>query len=119
MKKVRKEMPKQSGFLKKQQEKEDAALMMGIQIGVQYAIDTLNISMNEGPGWGYDRQMNLMEIWRKNRQFYKPSLDFRDVECDVYREKMDKAIKKIVSDKGEFYPFEERYPSLKKVRYTK
>ena len=32
---------KQSGLMQRQQEREDAALMAGIRIGVQYAIDTL------------------------------------------------------------------------------
>ena len=45
---------KQSGLMQRQQEREDAALMAGIRIGVQYAIDTLNISLNEADGWGYD-----------------------------------------------------------------
>lgn len=76
-------MPKQSGLLRRQQEREDAALRAGIRIGVQYAIDTLNISLNEADGWGYDRQMRLMEVWRDNRQFYRDALDHREAEADV------------------------------------
>ena len=110
---------KQSGLLQRQQEREDAALRAGIRIGVQYAIDTLNISLNEADGWGYDRQMRLMKIWRDNRQFYKEALDYRRKEADVYREKLDKGLITVIGGKAELIPFPERYPDLKAVRYDR
>ena len=112
-------MGKQSGFLLRQREREDAALRAGIRIGVQYAIDTLNISLNEADGWGYDRQMRLMEIWRANRQFYMDALDFRKAEADVYRDKLDKGLISVIGGKAELIPFPERYPDLKAVRYDR
>lgn len=112
-------MPKQSGLLRRQQEREDAALRVGIRIGVQYAIDTLNISLNETDGWAYDRQMRLMEIWRDNRQFYKKALDCRDAEADVYRDKLDKGLITVIGGKAELIPFPERYPDLRPVRYDR
>lgn len=110
---------KQSGLMQRQQEREDAALIAGIRIGVQYAIDTLNISLNEADGWGYDRQMRLMEIWRSNRQFYKAALNCRDVEADVYRDKLDKGLLAVIGKKAALIPFRERYPDLKPVRYDR
>ena len=110
---------KQSGLMQRQQEREDAALMAGIRIGVQYAIDTLNISLNEADGWGYDRQMRLMEIWRSNRQFYKAALNCREVESDVYRDKLDRGLITVIGGKGALIPFRERYPDLKPVRYDR
>lgn len=110
---------KQSGLMQRQQEREDAALMAGIRIGVQYAIDTLNISLNEADGWGYDRQMRLMEIWRSNRQFYKAALNCREVESDVYRDKLDKGLITVIGGKSALIPFRERYPDLKPVRYDR
>ena len=110
---------KQSGLMQRQQEREDAALMAGIRIGVQYAIDTLNISLNEADGWGYDRQMRLMEIWRSNRQFYKAALNCRDVESDVYRDKLDRGLIAVIGGKAALIPFRERYPDLKPVRYDR
>lgn len=112
-------MPKQSGLLRRQQEREDAALRAGIRIGVQYAIDTLNISLNEADGWGYDRQMRLMEVWRDNRQFYRDALDHREAEADVYRDKLDKGLISVIGGKAELIPFPERYPDLKPVRYDR
>lgn len=112
-------MGKQSGLLQRQQEREDAALMAGIRIGVQYAIDTLNISLNEADGWGYDRQMRLMEIWRNNRHFYMDALDFRGAEADVYRDKLDKGLITVIGGKAKLIPFPERYPDLKPVRYDR
>ena len=105
--------------MQRQQEREDAALMAGIRIGVQYAIDTLNISLNEADGWGYDRQMRLMEIWRSNRQFYKAALNCREVESDVYRDKLDRGLITVIGGKGALIPFRERYPDLKPVRYDR
>ena len=110
---------KQSGLLQRQQEREDAALRAGIRIGVQYAIDTLNISLNEADGWGYDRQMRLMEVWRDNRQFYRDALDHREAEADVYRDKLDKGLISVIGGKAELIPFPERYPDLKAVRYDR
>lgn len=112
-------MPKQSGLLRRQQEREDAALAAGIRIGVQYAIDTLNISLHEADGWGYDRQMRLMEIWRDNRQYYKKALDFREVEADVFRDKLDKGLVTVIGGKSKLIPFRERYPDLKPIRYDR
>ena len=112
-------MGKQSGFLLRQQEREDAALRAGIRIGVQYAIDTLNISLNEADGWGYDRQMRLMEVWRDNRQFYRDALDHREAEADVYRDKLDKGLISVIGGRAELIPFPERYPDLKPVRYDR
>lgn len=110
-------MGKQSGFMQKQREREDAALMAGIRIGIQYAIDTLNISLHESAGWGFDRQMALMEVWRENRQYYKDALDYRKQECDVYRERLNRGLRAVIKEKMELIPFHERYPDLKKVTY--
>ena len=110
-------MGKQSGFMQKQREREDAALMSGIRIGVQYAIDTLNISLNESAGWGFDRQMALMEVWRKNRQYYADALDVKKPECDVYREKLNRGLLTVIKGRMELIPFHERYPDLKKIKY--
>lgn len=110
---------RQSGLMQRQQEREDAALRAGIRIGVQYAIDTLNISLNEADGWAYDRQMRLMEIWRDNRQFYKKALDCREVEADVYRDKLDRGLITVIGGKAELIPFRERYPDLRPVRYDR
>ena len=112
-------MGKQSGLLQRQQEREDAALMAGIRIGVQYAIDTLNISLNEADGWGYGRQMRLMEIWGNNRHFYMDALDFRGAEAGVYRDKLDKGLITVIGGKAKLIPFPERYPDLKPVRYDR
>lgn len=110
---------KQSGLMQRQQEREDAALRAGIRIGVQYAIDTLNISLHESDGWAYDRQMRLMEVWKDNRQYYKDALDYRKPESDVCRDKLDRGLITVIGGKAELIPFRERYPDLKPVRYDR
>lgn len=110
---------KQSGLMLRQQERENVALLMGINIGVQYAIDTLNISLHETDGWAYDRQMRLMEVWKDNRQYYKDALDYRKPESDVCRDKLDRGLITVIGGKAELIPFRERYPDLKPVRYDR
>lgn len=110
---------KQSGLMLRQQERENAALLMGINIGVQYAIDTLNISLHETDGWAYDRQMRLMEVWKDNRQYYKDALDYRKPESDVCRDKLDRGLITVIGGKADLIPFRERYPDLKPVRYDR
>lgn len=112
-------MGKQSGMMLRQQEQRDAALQAGIRIGVQYAIDTLNISLHEHAGWGFTRQMALMDVWRANRAYYAPSLDYRLAESDVYREKLDRGLEQVINGQADLIPYHERYPDLKEVRYDK
>lgn len=112
-------MGNQSGFLLRQQRREDEAFLSGFYIGVQYAIDTLNISLQETAGWGYERQMRLMETWRENRRYYRAALDARLPEADVYREKLDRSLAGIVRGHMTLIPFAQRYPELREVRYER
>lgn len=98
-------MGKQSGMMIRQQEQRDAALPSPASgIGVQYAIDTLNISLHEHAGWGFTRQMALMDVWRANRAYYAPSLDYRLAESDVYREKLDRGLERVIKWSGRSDP---------------
>lgn len=113
-------MNKQSGFLlKKEQEKEDI-LRKGQDIVIQYMIDTLQITMREEYGWGYDRIMKLTEKWREMRQYYKAAVEPRDAMADVMQEKMQRAFQDICAYKKiEPIPFRDRYPYLKGIRYDR
>ena len=112
-------MSKQSGLLRRQREREEACVQAGIRIGLQYAVDTLNVSLHELAGWGFDRQQRLMDVWRENRAFYAPSLDHRNVECDVYREKLDRSLRAVIDGKMELISYRDRYPDLGEVRYDR
>lgn len=83
----------------------------------QYMIDTLQMVLHESEGWGYDRIMRLESAWHKIRGQYAPAINPSDPEADVYQEHMDRVLAEIISGKQELYPFESRYPELKKIKY--
>jgi hypothetical protein len=84
----------------------------------QYCIDTLQITLHEEYGWGYDRLAKLMEQWADNRKKYQEAIN-PDVyvESDVAQEHMDRIMVQIIKGKQDLIPFAERYPTLKKNKY--
>lgn len=113
-------MSKQSGFLKRQSEKQED-MSIKIQLTTrQFMIDTLQITLREDFGWGFDRIMKLTEAWEKQRLEYSPVIDPSNKMCDVKQEHMQRvfedicAVKKLKPDS-----FKKRYPFLKDVRYDK
>jgi hypothetical protein len=114
------QMSKQSGFmLRKEQEKEEL-LSRAQNIVIQYMIDTLQITLRNDYGWGYDRIMKLTEAWKDTRQYYKAAVEPRDKMADVMQEKMQRAFQDICAYKKiEPIPFSLRYPYLKGIRYDR
>ena len=110
-------MGKQSGFLQRQQQIQNNVMHAAEVLTKQFMVDTLQIALHKDFGWGYDRQLQLLEAWRKRREEYRPALDPKDPEADVAQEHMDTAIRQIIGGRQEFYPFYERYPDLKKIKY--
>lgn len=111
---------KQSGFLKRQADRQED-MSMKIQLTTrQFMIDTLQIALREDLGWGFDRIMTLTNAWEKRRTEYTPAIDPRDAMCDVKQEHMQRVFKDIcASKKLEPMSFKERYPYLKGVRYDR
>lgn len=85
----------------------------------QYMTDTLQMTLHQTEGWGYDRIMRLDAAWKQIRDEYAPAINPSDPEADVYQEHMDRVLTQIISGKQELYPFASRYPELKAVRYGK
>ena len=113
-------MSRQSGFLLKQEQKEQDLLLKAQGIMIQYMIDTLQITMNEEHGWGYDRLDKLMDDWKERRLLYQPVLEPRNPESDVMREHMQRVFRKICARKKiDPIEFEERYPFLNRVTYDR
>ena len=113
-------MRKQSGFLRKQEQDKDARIQAAQGIIIQYMIDTLQITMNEEHGWGYDKLDKLMDDWKERRVLYQPVLEPRNPECDVMREHMQRVFRKICARKKiDPIEFEDRYPFLNPVTYDR
>ena len=113
-------MGKQSGFLKRQSEKqEDFSIKLQLTTR-QFMIDTLQIALREDYGWGFDRIMKLTDAWEKRREEYSPAIDPRHKMCDVKQEHMQRVFEDICAKKKlKPHSVRERYPYLKATRYDR
>lgn len=113
-------MRKQSGFLLKQEQRENELIVKAQGIIIQYMIDTIQITMNEEYGWGYDRLNDLTDKWLERRERYQAILEPRNPESDVMREHMQRVFRRICAQKKAIpVEFEDRYPYLNPVRYDR
>ena len=113
-------MGKQSGLIKRHEQEKDELLGKTQDLVIQYMMDTLQITMREKYGWGYDRIMKLTLEWRETREEYKAAMEPRDAMSDVMQEKMQRAFRDICASKNiEPIPFYDRYPYLKRIRYDR
>ena len=111
-------MSKQSGWMKRQDDRTEDLSIKVQYITRQFMIDTLQMTLNATEGMGYDRIMRITEAWEKTRKEYHPAIEPRDKMCDVMQEKMQRAFERICARKKiKPIPFKERYPYLKGVRY--
>lgn len=110
-------MAKQSAYLQRRNAELDAAFNAGAAMALQFATDTLQITIHQKDGWGFDRVMRLTHDWIDTQREYKPALNCKDPAADVCQEHMDRVLKEIIRDKAELIPHAERYKDLKKVTY--
>lgn len=118
-------MAKQSGMLKRQKEEQkarDRVLQDATrQTFVQYMTDTLLFTLNDPEVmgkdvFGYARLKKILDAWGAKYDLYFEALTLAD-EADYYRQKMDDALRRIVPEGEEFFPFEERYQWLPLITY--
>lgn len=113
-------MSKQSGYMKRQEAKQEDMSMKIQMITRQFMVDTLQIALREDKGWGFDRIMELTDLWEKRRKEYSPAIDPRHKMCDVKQEHMQRVFRDIcASKKIEPMSFKERYPYLKDIDYNR
>ena len=110
-------MAKQSAYLKRRDAELDAVFWAGAAMPSQFAVDTLQMTMHQKEGWGYDRIMRVTHEWMETQREYRPALNCKDPAADVRQEHMDRVLKQIINGKVELIPFSARYPGLKKIRY--
>jgi hypothetical protein len=83
-----------------------------------FDVDTLQITLNEELGFGYDRIMHITRKWMENQEKYYPAIQpITHVEADWAQEHLDRELKRIIRGKVPLIPFAERYPDLKKIKY--
>jgi hypothetical protein len=112
-------MAKQSAYLQRRDAQLDAVFWAGAAMAAQFAVDTLQMTMHQKEGWGYDRIMRVTHEWMETQREYRPALNCKDPEADVRQVHMDRVLTQIISGKQELHPFESRYPELKKIKYRR
>lgn len=112
-------MAKQSGMIAFAEQFAQAKVDAAQRLTSQYMIDTLQMTLHQTEGWGYERIMRITHNWVAVQREYKPALDCRNPEADVRQEHMDRVLAEIIRDKAKLIPFPDRYKDLKKVRYGK
>lgn len=112
-------MAKQSAYLQRREAELDATFNAGAAMAAQFAVDTLQMTMHQQEGWGYDRIMRVTHEWMETQREYRPALNCKDPEADVRQVHMDRVLTQIISGKQELHPFESRYPELKKIKYRR
>lgn len=110
-------MHKISGMQRYAEQFAQAKVEAAQRLTSQYMIDTLQMTLHQTEGWGYDRIMRLTEAWEQTQKEYMPALNSNDPAADVCQEHMDRVLAEIISGKQDLKPFPERYHELRKVTY--
>lgn len=110
---------RKSGFLKRIDDDQQALMKAAEAITRMYDVDTLQITLNEELGLGYDRIMRFTAKWMANQEKYVAAVRPRlDVEADVAQEHLDRRLAQIAARrKVPLIPFAERYTLLRKIKY--
>ena len=112
-------MAKQSGMITFAEQFAQAKVDAAQRLISQYMTDTLQMTLHQTEGWGYERIMRLTEAWQQTQKEYTPALNSNDPAADVRQEHMDRVIAQIIGGKAELIPFPDRYPDLKKIEYRR
>ena len=104
-------MARKNAFLDRQRKLEDAIFNAGLRCGIQYNNDIYHIILNDPDIMGKDvfgagRLEKIHNAAQALSDYYEPVLDSRDPECDVFRDHMDRRLRKIWKDR--LVPFEKR-----------
>lgn len=112
-------MGKTSGIQRYAEQFAQAKVEAAQRLISQYMIDTMQMTLHQTEGWGYDRIMRVTHEWMETQREYRPALNCKDPEADVRQVHMDRVLTQIISGKQELHPFESRYPELKKIKYRR
>ena len=110
-------MAKQSGMIAFAKQFAQAKVEAAQRLTSQYMTDTLQMTLHQTEGWGYERIMRLTEEWQQTQKEYTPALNSNDPAADVCQEHMDRVMAQIISGRQDLMPFPERYNELRKVTY--
>lgn len=110
-------MGKTSGIQRYAEQFAQAKVEAAQRLISQYMIDTMQMTLHQTEGWGYDRIMRVTHEWMETQREYRPALNCKDPAADVMQEHMDRVLAQIINGKAELIPFPDRYKDLKKIKY--
>lgn len=110
-------MGKTSGIQRYAEQFAQAKVEAAQRLISQYMIDTMQMTLHQTEGWGYDRIMRVTHAWMETQREYSPALNCKDPAADVMQEHMDRVLAQIINGKAELIPFPDRYKDLKKIKY--
>ena len=91
-------------------------LKEGLQMGHQFIVDVMIVSLHKQYGWGYDRIKRLIDDIHDRADYYADAF-IKCMEQDARQEQLDAELMSVVQNRQEFYNFEERYPNVKTLGY--
>ena len=100
------------------QERENRAFRRGMEMGMQYEHDMMQVALHTKMGWGYDRAKRLDDAVDEIKEYYADAF-IKCMEQDVRQEQLDNALRDLVKGRQEFHPFSERYPYTDTLGYGK
>lgn len=112
-----------NNYLARQKERDRVLQAATRQTYQQYMTDTLILTLNDPEVmgkdvFGYKRLKKVLDAWGKYYDLFFDALT-KNPEANYAREKMDRLMKQICGDTGDFIPFEQRYEWLPEITYGK
>lgn len=109
---------KKNAYLEKRDQETGAYIKATEEIIRQMMCDTFVIALHDELGFGYERISRIMDAWSENYNYFINACDIKHPEADYFQEILDRQLKYICRS-HEFFPFKERYPRVKEIKYTR
>lgn len=81
--------------------------------------DVTQVVLHREFGFGYDRMLKFSNALNEYYAHYYIAIDSRDPSAEELREYLDRELLDVVKDRQEIKRFEERYPWIKPIDYTR
>lgn len=107
---------KQSAYLIQQLETRRRLVQAAERVTQQLMLDTLQVTLHQEFGFGYDRIKRLTDAWGKTYNQFHDALD-GGTEADYWQEKLDRLLLDLLRDHQALIPFGERYPEIQEITY--
>jgi hypothetical protein len=107
---------KLSGYLVREQARRQQLIQVAEHLTQQLMLDTLQVTLHNEFGFGYDRIKRVTDAWSKYYNTYHDALT-GGPEADYYQEKLDRELLDFIKGRQPLIPFRQRYPEIKEIRY--